>query len=609
MGKLLRLIWRFLAGISHFISVVVPLLLLGLFFVFISRGVEQTTPDRIPDGSALVLNPGGFIVEDRTSKDAVEALLAEPETREVLLADLVRAVHAAADDERLGALVVDLQNLRGLSTSQAMELAAAVEDFKSSGKPVIAVGDYYSQQQYLLAAQSDHVLLHPMGAVMVQGFGVYRSYLREFLDNVMVNMHVFRVGENKSAVEPYLRDDMSEVEREVVSRWIGGLWDDYTRTVEAGRGMAAGSLDALIANYPDRLDASGGDMAQLALDAGLVDQLTNHTESEAFIAELLGEDDGEYIGVGVDAYLYSLNFAEQTALQSTASGDVIAVVPIEGEIIPGDSSQGMVGSDSVVAQLERAENINNLGAIVLRVNSPGGSVFASEVMRRKILEIKAEGVPVVVSMASVAASGGYYIAADADRIIAQPTTITGSIGVFAAFPTFEGVLDYAGIHTDGVGTTPLAGSGRIDRPLDEATRRIFTSSVNDIYNDFIGLVAEGRDLPEATVREIAEGKVWTGRDALEIGLVDELGTLDDATAAAAELAGLEDWQVRRVGTPISQEQIFFEELGRKLGMARVTESPLLTQLVRILGEPLAVLNSLRDPRQIYVRCLSCSSGL
>jgi protease-4 len=210
-------------------------------------------------------------------------------------------------------------------------------------------------------------------------------------------------------------------------------------------------------------------------------------------------------------------------------------------------------------------------------------------------------------MASVAASGGYYIAADADHIVAQPTTVTGSIGVFAAFPTVERLLDYVGVHTDGVGTTPYAGSMRADRPLDPGTERIVTSVIEDIYEDFIGLVANGRELPESTVREIAEGKVWSGRDALEIGLVDQLGDLNDAVEAAAQLAEVSDWRVRRVGTPITQEQLFFEELGRKIGVARISASPTLSQLVAALAEPVALLDSLRDPRGLYLRCMACSS--
>mgnify|MGYP001034166197 CR=1 FL=1 len=610
MGKLFRGLWAILSGISRFISVVVPLLFVGFLIFAVSQGMKEAKPQPVPEAAALMINPKGVLVEDRAAKEPLEALMVEAENREVLLSNLIRAIEEGAEDERIKVLVLDLEQLAGPSTSQAFEIAKALETFRAAGKPVVAVGDFYAQSHYLLAAQADHVLLHPLGTVMLQGFGVYRSYLREFLDNIMVNMHVFRVGENKSAVEPYLRDDMSEVERQVVERWVGGLWSDVVSSLETARELPAGSIDSLLSEFPERLKAARGDMAQLALDAGLVDQLLDHSERDDFIAALVGDRDeeGEYRQIDFDGYLFANQFPNPAA-DKAANKPVIAVVPVEGEIIPGESTQGMVGSETVVSQLERAASIDNLGALVLRINSPGGSVFASEVMRRKILEIKAQGVPVVVSMASVAASGGYYIAADADRIIAQPTTITGSIGVFAAFPTVERLMDYVGIHTDGVGTTPLAGSMRLDRPLDDASRQILTSVVEDIYADFIALVANGREMEETAVREIAGGKVWTGRDALEIGLVDELGTLSDAAKSAAELAGLEDWQVKRVGTPISPEQQFFEQLGRRLGTTRITEAPLLAQLVSVLSQPMAVLDSLRDPRQVYVRCLSCSSGL
>ena len=359
-----------------------------------------------------------------------------------------------------------------------------------------------------------------------------------------------------------MRNDMSETERLVVSRWINSLWQNYSDTVETARGLEAGSLTAIINEFPERLDAAEGNVGEMMLTAGLVDVLADHEESDRLIAEQVGatDDDGHFVGVDFMRYL------AQTHPQDKPEGTpIVAVIPIEGELIPGESFSGMAGSDTVVAQLEQAAEMENVSAIVLRINSPGGSVFASEVIRRKILSLKAEGFPIVVSMASMAASGGYYIAADADQIWAQPATITGSIGVFAVFPTFEKLYDYVGVNVDGVGTTDRASSFRPDMPLDESTSRIITSVIKHIYADFIALVAEGRGMSPEAVIEIAGGKVWSGADAKEVGLVDELGGINDAIEAAAALADIEDWEGRIIGTPLSPEQLFLEELGRQFG--------------------------------------------
>ena len=601
-------IWRFLTGLSRVITVLIPLLFLGVFVTSLVIGFKGAAPEEIPEKTALVVAPSGFIVENRSPLEPLEAFM-QDEQGEVLLSDLVKAINLGAKDERITVLVLDLQAVAGPSVAHTIELKKALDNFKASGKPIVAMGDYYAQGQYLLAAQADHVLLHPKGSIELTGFAAYRTYMRQLLANARVTMNIFRVGEYKSAVEPFLRDDMSEGEREVVSQWLGKLWSEYTTYVEDARGLSQGFIDSFVAEFPDRLDAVGGDGAQMMADAGLVDVLLFRDAQESYIAELVGatEDDGSFVGVDVDHYLMAQGF-----LMTEAPDEIkprIAVVPIEGELVPGESGSGFAGADTIVEQIERALELERLSAVVLRVNSPGGSVFASEVIRQKVLQIKERGIPVLVSMGAVAASGGYYIAADADQIWALPGTITGSIGVFAAFPTVEKLYDWVGASVDGVASTPLAAAIRFDTGIEPVGERIINSYIGRVYQDFVGLVAEGRGKTWDEIDAIAGGRVWSGADAQEIGLVDQLGTLANTIDAAAELAEIDEWEVRLIGTPISPEQLFLEQLGRNLGTASVSKHSVVARFASQLAVPLRTLDSLQDPRNLYVRCLECNPGL
>ena len=601
-------IWRFLTGLSRVITVLIPLLFLGVFVTSLVIGFKGAAPEEIPEKTALVVAPSGFIVENRSPLEPLEAFM-QDEQGEVLLSDLVKAINLGAKDERITVLVLDLQAVAGPSVAHTIELKKALDNFKASGKPIVAMGDYYAQGQYLLAAQADHVLLHPKGSIELTGFAAYRTYMRQLLANARVTMNIFRVGEYKSAVEPFLRDDMSEGEREVVSQWLGKLWSEYTTYVEDARGLSQGFIDSFVAEFPDRLDAVGGDGAQMMADAGLVDVLLFRDAQESYIAELVGatEDDGSFVGVDVDHYLMAQGF-----LMTEAPDEIkprIAVVPIEGELVPGESGSGFAGADTIVEQIERALELERLSAVVLRVNSPGGSVFASEVIRQKVLQIKEQGIPVLVSMGAVAASGGYYIAADADQIWALPGTITGSIGVFAAFPTVEKLYDWVGASVDGVASTPLAAAIRFDTGIEPMGERIINSYIGRVYQDFVGLVAEGRGKTWDEIDAIAGGRVWSGADAQEIGLVDQLGTLANTIDAAAELAEIDEWEVRLIGTPISPEQLFLEQLGRNLGAASVSKHSVVARFASQLAVPLRTLDSLQDPRNLYVRCLECNPGL
>ena len=499
----------------------------------------------------------------------------------------------------------DLENLAGPSTSQTLEISSAIEVFRESGKPVIAAGDFYSQAHYLLASQADQILLHPEGGMFLEGFSVYRSYLRSFLEKTRVTMHVFRAGENKSAVEPYLRDDMSDGEREVVSLWLKGLWDTYTEMAESGRELPAGTMDQFIASFPARLAASDNDLAETMLAAGWVDVLADHAQMEDALAEWVGvtDEDGYAEVVSLDRYVEDVKMSRSLSEENLP---LIAIIPVEGTLVPGDSEEGMAGSDTINGYIDTALEAENLAAIVLRVNSPGGSVFASDLIRRKLLVVADADIPVVVSMGTVAASGGYWIAAEADEIWALPTTLTGSIGAFSAFPTIEGIVEYIGVTVDGVGTTPLAGAASFNRGLSPEMASVVQALAYGAYDDFIELVASGRDMSEQAVRDVADGLVWTGAEAAERGLVDELGGLDGAVAAAARLAGVEEWRTARTRVPPSFESVLLQELSRSFGMVAAPLGGWFESLVSAFKPVVRSLSSLRDPMHVYAQCLNCA---
>ena len=605
MMRLLKGIWRVLSGISRAISVLVPLLFVTIFVIAFSTTLNESTPEPLPERAALLIAPSGPLVEDSPPVDTLSAFINQDYDQPVLLNDVVRSIRWAATDERITSLVFDLENLAGPSTSQTLEISSAIEVFRASGKPVIAAGDFYSQAHYLLASQADHILLHPEGGMFLEGFSVYRSYLRSFLEKIRVTMHVFRAGENKSAVEPYLRDDMSDEEREVVSRWLEGLWATYTELAESGRELPAGTLDQFIASFAAQLDASDNDLAETMLAAGWVDMLADHAQMEDALAEWVGvtDEDGYAEVISLDRYVEDVKMSRSLTEENLP---LIAIIPVEGTLMPGDSEEGMAGSDTINGYIDTALEAEDLAAIVLRVNSPGGSVFASDLIRRKLREVADADISIVVSMGTIAASGGYWIAAEADEIWALPTTLTGSIGAFSAFPTIEGIVEYIGVTVDGVGTTPLAGAASLNRGLSPEMASIVQALAYGAYDDFIELVASGRDMSEQAVREVADGLVWTGAEAAERGLVDELGGLDEAVAAAARLAGVEEWRTARTRVPPSFESVLLQELSRSFGMVAAPLGGWFESLVSAFKPAIKSLSSLRDPMHVYAQCLPCA---
>ncbi|MGB1137336.1 MAG: signal peptide peptidase SppA [Luminiphilus sp.] len=608
MMRLLKGIWRVLSGISRVITVLAPLVFVAIFVIAFSAGLSDSTPEPLPEKAALLIAPSGPLVEDAPPVDPVSAFLNQDYDQPTLLNDLVRAIRWAAEDDRITALVLDLENLAGPSTSQTLEISDAMAEFQAAGKPVIAAGDFYTQAHYLLASQADHILLHPEGGMFLEGFSVYRSYLKTFLEKIRVTMHVFRAGESKSAVEPYLRDDMSETERRIVTQWLGGLWSTYTQHAEAGRDLPEGEMDRFIADFGGRLQASNNDLAETILAGGWVDVLADHSEMEDALAEWVGvtDDEGHAEMIGLGRYVDDVKASLSLELEGLP---LIAIVPVEGTIVPGDSEEGMAGSDTITGYIDMVLEAEDLAAVVLRVNSPGGSVFASDLIRRKLAEVRAAEIPVVVSMGSVAASGGYWIAAEADEIWALPTTITGSIGAFSAFPTIEGVIDYIGVKVDGLGTTPLAGAASLNRGLSPEMSNIVQALSYGAYEDFIELVATGRNMSDADVREIAEGIVWIGADAAEIGLVDQLGGLQEAVESAAALAGVDQWRTGRTQVPPSFESILLEELSRSFSASVLPKGGWFESLIEGFRPVVKGVSDLRDPMHVYVQCLACAPVL
>jgi len=555
---------RFFVGIWHLIDGARKLVLnlaflLILYFVLMAVVDTDETLIIQPD-TALVLRPYGNVVEQYsgTPLDLALQQVAEQDRSETRLRDMVEAIVRARDDDRIVRLVVNPNNMWRIGMASLLELEAAIDDFKSSGKPVIALADNLSQQQYYLASLADEIWLHPAGMVWIDGFSVYRQFYREGLDKLEVEVNLFKVGEYKSAMEPFIRDDMSPEARDANQYWIGGLWQQYLEGVSRHRGIPLENLSASINDFADGLEAVDGDFARFAEGLGLVDKLISLPEAQLALAQMGAAGNGSegFRQVGMENYLLLTDMQHRPSSSKT-----ISVVVAEGDIVRGSQPQGVIGAETLAGKLRSVALDKDVAAVVLRINSPGGEVFASEKVRREVQALKEAGKTVVASMGDVAASGGYWIAMGADEVWASPSTITGSIGVFGMIPTFSRPLEKLGIHTDGVGTTPLAGKLRLDRPLDPDLKRIFQHATEQTYRDFIQLVAEARQMHPDEVDRVARGRVWNGVQAKDRGLIDQTGTLRQAIDAAARIAGLgSDYDVRYDERELSAFESFLIEL-------------------------------------------------
>ncbi len=596
VGRFFAGLWLALDGLRKFLH----LLLLLVIFGFVVGALRTSIP-RIEDNSALVIAPRGEIVEQLTG-DAVDQAIARAQgTRqaETLLWDLIDALEAARKDKRIKAVVLDLDDMSSGGQPTLAELTAAIKDFRSSGKKVIAHSTYYGQEQYFVAAAADEIYLDPLGFVAIDGFERYRTYYKELFDKLGVEVNLFRVGAYKSAAEVYVRNDMSPEDKEESLAYLNGLWTNYRTAVAGSRGLKPEDITAYVANSVPSLLAAKGDAAKVALDSKLVTGLKSSIEVERRMIDLVGADTpskskkkaegvesdaGEsFNSTSLEDYLRIVQ-AEKKA--RGAGKPKIGVVVASGEILDGSQPPGTVGGDSTAELIREAWRDEDVKAILLRVDSPGGSVFASEEIYREVRAAQKNGKPVIVSMGDLAASGGYYIAASADEIWAHPATITGSIGIFGAIPTFQNTLDKIGVNVDGVGTTNLSGQGRLDRGLGEDIKKMLQAGIEHGYEVFLTRVSEGRKKTRDEVHAIAQGRVWIGTEAKSNGLVDHLGLYGDAVKSAAKRAGIEkDYDVERIEPALTWAESLALQI--RIWFAQ-----------NIAGDVVARVPSLQVPRQL-----------
>ncbi|NIW23484.1 MAG: signal peptide peptidase SppA [Gammaproteobacteria bacterium] len=615
LKKLLGWIWWALDGVRKLLQLFVVLFLVVLLLASLAPDVVD-----VPDDVALVLAPDGALV-DQLSGSPLDRALARARgapVRETLVKDLIDAVRAAADDDRIRALVLRLDGLGGAGLSKLQEVADEIVQFKESGKPVIAVGDGFSRNQYYLAAHADEIFMHPMGLIFVDGYSRYPTYFREAFEKVLVDFHVWAIGEYKSFVEPVSRDDMSDEDRESAGEYLGALWDTYQVDVTSARGLEPDALQRYADNATALLAAAGGDTGRLALDQQLVDQLLARDQSNARIRALVepeDEDDEEedeevevgYPRIGHAAYLRAVRRDDQP----DEDADSVAVLVAAGTILDGEQPPGTIGGDSTAALIRGLHDDESVKALVLRVDSGGGSAFASDVILRELEVFQESGRPLVVSMGSVAASGGYWISMSADEIWASSATLTGSIGIGATIPTVPRTLDALGIHVDGVGTTELAGQFDLMRPLGPDIADMIGQAIQYGYENFITKVAAHREQDlNAVDAVVARGRVWVGSRAQDHDLVDRIGNLDDAIASAAELAGLaeDEYETRYIEKELELAEQIALELVRVaspvLSELRLAPefSPEFQRLLEIAAEPFKWVDSLNDPKDLYAYC-------
>ena len=598
------LVWRILERIRR----VLHLVLLLVIFGFVLAALHTSIPI-VPRSAALVIAPEGEIVE-QLSSDPVRRALGEASggpAPETLLRDVTDAIAAAKSDSRIKLIVLDLGSLDASGLSKLQEIGAALRDFRASGKRVVAAADSLDQTQYYLAAQAGEVYLDPMGLVYLDGFSYYRMFLKDAIEKLNVDVNVFRAGTFKSYTDEFSRSDMAPSEREETSVWLEALWNAYQQDVTRARSLPAGSLNEFVADEPAALAAVSGDAAKLALQRGLVTALKSRRQMADELKVLVGEDEDthSFNSIGMSQYLTSIR--SKHVLKSKSDSKV-GIVVAAGEILDGHQPPGTIGGESTADLLREARYDNAVKAVVLRVDSPGGSMFASEQILREVQTLRKAGKPVVVSMSTYAASGGYYISAAANQIFASPTTLTGSIGVFSVVPTFQRTLEKLGVKVDGLGTTPLAGDMRQDRTLTAASRQILQSSVDHAYAEFLRRVGDGRKKPVEDVDKIAQGRVWAGVDAQRIGLVDHLGGLKDAIDAAAKLAELgTDYDIDYIEPELSlREELLMQLRSETLHIAQIAGLiPPRTDIEQVLDpvlEQARAIAKLNDPRGLYAYC-------
>ena len=595
-----RKVWKLLVGIKDGLVLIFMLLFFGLLFAALSA---RPAPGQVREG-ALLLDLDGVVVEERSAVDPLSLLSGSAPVAEYPVRDLVRAIDAAAADERIGAIALDLTTFLGGGQVHMQEIGAALDRARTADKRVLTYAIAYADDSMLLAAHADEVWVDPLGGALVAGPGGDRLYYAGLLDRFNVNARVYRVGTYKSAVEPWIEREMSPAARENYTALYGALWEEYQANVRQARPKA--QLDRVTSDPVAWVASGGGDLSRASLAAGLVDKLGSRVDFGERVAEIVGEDDwdetpGAFPSTDFDTFL--------AAHPDDSDGDAIGVVTIAGQIVDGEAGPGVAGGERIAKLLDDALG-SDLKALVVRVDSPGGSVLASEEIRRAILRHKAKDIPVAVSMANLAASGGYWVATPADRIFAEPETVTGSIGVFGIVPTFEGTLADYGVNSDGVRTTPLSGQPDVLGGFTPEVDAILQANVEDVYTRFLGLVAKSRGKSPQAIDTIAQGRVWDGGSARQLGLVDQFGGLDAALEWAAAEAGLEEgeWHARYLRDPPDPTQ----ELLRSLlgeGEAKVAATDLFGTIAArqdaVFTRVDRDLEMLLGTRGVQAHCLEC----
>lgn len=599
MKRFFRILLKFFAGLGRLVRILYTALLLLIFAALATLVIVLYRSDNKPpidSGTILTLNLQGDITEDKRGGGlfaglAQEMAAGDDGNDEIVLQNVIDAIDAAAKDSKIAAIVLKTSGLGEAGIDQLHRIGLALESFKKTGRKVIAADDWYGQKQYYLASFANTVIINPMGGITLHGFGNYPLYFQEALEKLRIHVHIFKVGTYKSATEPLTRKNMSEEVRRQDKEWLSSLWQTFSGEIEGRRGLPAGRLQSAIDQMATAMREAKGDAGEMAKKSGLADEILTREETFAYLEKLGGlKADGELKTVSFKEYFSRLTPSYQERDDQPGQ---IGIIIAEGQIIPGRQARsGYIACDSLAEMIRTARKNKNIRAVVLRINSGGGSAFASEIIRQELLQLKKSGKKLLVSMGPVAASGAYWLAANADQIWAAPTTITGSIGIFGIIPTFESSLATLGVHSDGVGTSEFAAGPNLTRELPPALAESIQLSVENGYRRFVDIVAAGRKMTPEAVEAIAEGRVFSGRDAQKLGLVDKLGGLDEAIAAAADLCGLKQYRAVYIKRKLSVRQrllAIFETNETKEGIAAI--------LGRLADSPLAVV---LNPNQYLV---------
>ena len=597
----------FFSKLGHRISqartfVVNSVFIVIVLSILVSLFGGKETPT-IRNNSALIIQPKGTIVEQSVAPNNwQDALFQDSSDASIEIGHILHAIKIAGTDEKIKMIVLGLDDLNGVSLTQAQRITEALQTFKETGKKIISYGNIFEQNQYYIASSSNELYMNPWGQMLLQGYGGNNLYFKDLLAKLDINMHIFRVGEFKSATEPFSRINMSDEARQASSGLYQGIWGELVEGIAENRQLTRNEVNDYAQNFDVLLAKTSGDMARAALEANLIDELLTPDQMETRIAIEVGRYKGEINGIGMGSYLNIRGLIDSVTDENAPE---IGVIVVQGAILEdGQGLSNVASANDLVGRIRQARFNEDLKALVIRVDSPGGSAFASELIRQELELFQVTGRPVVASFANVAASGGYWISATSDAIIAESATITGSIGIFGVIPTFEKSLSRIGVYSDGVGTTPLARGMDSFSGLSPQAQAIFQASVEFGYGQFIDLVARGRDMPKAEVEKVAQGRVWQGSKALELGLVDALGDINVALAKAAELAGIAQWRAVDLRQPLDPRSIFITEIVESFGFQLSANThPWLHNVQKELN----TLALFTDRRHTFALCLVCSN--